>query len=349
VTAVAIEGAAALQALLRDNAAAARRPVRLCGHGTRARLLSPAPADALHVSLRQLHAIERLEPDDLTCTVQPGVPCAELAQALAAHRLELGGVDAGDPGTVGGLYAADPLGPPVPGGACPRSTLLGVDAVLAEGLAFRAGARVVKSVAGFDVHRLLVGSRGRVFAATRLHLKLRPAPPTRAAFATPPLDLDEAVERCLALRWLPVPPRRLLLRGTGAGAAIHGCFAGRPAPVRAALRAHDLHEAPAVADGHLAAPAPGRELVVGRVRAIRLLELLRDLPAPAPFVAHAGGHFEVELAPPDADALLQRLPALGARAAVALGARVGLGGDDDQAPAVRQRLLQALDPLGLLR
>ncbi len=342
-----------LTEVLRTNAASTpRRRVRLVGRGTRQRLCAPPPPETLELSLQRLAQIERLEPDDLTCSLQPGVPCAELAAALAERQLELGGLRADDPGTIGGLYAADPLGPPSPGGACPRSTLLGVEAALGDGSSFRSGARVVKSVAGFDVHKLLVGSQGRLFAATLLHLKLRPAPRARAAFATAPLTLAEALRVFLALRQLPTPPQRLLLRGIGGTATLHGAFAGRPNQVRTllrtdpALREHDT----AFAD-QLPPPAADRELLVGRTRAIRLADVLAGLPADAAFLAHGGGHFECELAPAAADALLARLPQLDASAAIALGpaGRIGrTSAGDPGADLLQRRLTVALDPLAVL-
>lgn len=346
MSAVAVGTAAELVTLLRDlRAAGGRRRVRFVGRGTRPRLLPPPATDALQVSLAGLAGIERLEPDDLTCSVGAGVTCHELATTLAAKGLELGGLRADDPGTVGGLYAADPLGPGAPGAPCPRTTLLGAEAVLADGTAFRAGARVVKSVAGFDVHRLLVGSRGRLFAATLLHLKLRPAPRARAPFATEALSLDEAVRRWLDLRRAATTPQRLLLRGSrAAGVAVAGTFTGRPDQVTALLRAHQLppHAAP-IAD-HLPAPTDG-ELLVGRARATRLLEVLAALPPTAPFVAHAGGHFETVLAAAATDRLLAALPALEASAAIALGARVGGATPLDPGAAMLQhRLERALDP-----
>ncbi|MGE3171419.1 MAG: FAD-binding protein [Planctomycetota bacterium] len=330
---------------LRAHAAAGRR-VRLLGRGTRGRLLAPPPADAVGVSVAALSAIERLEPDDLTCSVQPGVTCAALAAALAETGLELGGLDGGDPGTIGGLLAADPLPLASPGAPCPRAALLGLDAILADGTSFRSGSRVVKSVAGFDVHRPFVGSRGRLFAAVLLHLKLRAAPRVRVAFAAAPDAPDAQLRRFLALRRLPEPPRRLVLRRADGGAlALDGELGGRPAQVEATLQAHGLGPATRGAD-HVT-PPPEHELVVGAVRVSRAAQLLASLPAAAPFALHAGGHFECALRPADGDALLRALPALDAWGAIALGdaARVGRGTPlDPGAARLEQALRRALDP-----
>jgi len=54
--------------------------------------------------------------------------------------------------------------------------VLGLEMVTGDGRAVRIGGRVVKNVAGYDLVRLVVGSRGTLGFITRAHLRLRPAP-----------------------------------------------------------------------------------------------------------------------------------------------------------------------------
>ena len=66
---------------------------------------------------------------------------------------------------------------------------------------------------------------------------------------------------------------------------------------------------------------------------------------------HGGGHFEVELTPAATDALLPRLPALDAHAAIAVGDGDRLrhrSAEDPGAAELQRRLVTALDPLGVL-
>lgn len=331
---------------LRDLAAQRRR-VRLAGLSTRARLRLAAPEGTVVVSTRALRAIERLEPDDLTCSVEPGLPCRELAAALQAKGLELDCLSPDDEGTIGGLYASDPLGAPVAGGSSPRSTLLGLDGVLANGTRFRSGARVVKSVAGFDVHRLLVGSRGRLYAATLLHLKLRPAPRARIAFATKSAELDATLATFASLRRLPSGLSRLALVREDRGFCVTGVLQGRPRHIASLASAHGFVENERVARDHLSAPTDGMELLVGCIRPSRLPQLLTQLPPNAPFLAHAGGTFEAVLTTVEADRLLAHLPGLQAHGVVALGSRsrTGTGTPLDPGAARLERDLRlALDP-----
>ncbi len=335
-----------LAAMLADASATGRK-VRICGLGTRRRLLTTPPADCLHVSLRAMRRIERLEPDDLTCSVEPGTPCAELAARLDEAKLELGGLDAADPGTIGGLYAADPLPLPTPGAPCQRSTLLGLDAVLGDGTHFRSGARVVKSVAGFDVHRLLIGSRGRMFAAALLHLKLRPKPQAQVACASGPLAPDAALARFLDLRNGALAPQQLLLHRNDGALHVTAVIAGRDGQVRRRLEQASMQATAAPTRNRLDDPADGCELVVGAVRPSRILALLAALPADAPALVHGGGTFEALLRPTESDRLLAALPGLDAVGAIALGAAPRVGTASAQDPAsqrLESDLEEALDP-----
>lgn len=322
--------------------------VRLAGSGSRAARATPADG-ATAVRLAGLDAIERLDAPDQTCTVGCGVRREALDEALRAHDLELpcpGG------GTIGGLFAADPLGAASHGGQSPRSLLLGLEGLLADGTPFRSGARVVKSVAGYDVHKLFVGSEGRLYAATKLHLRLKPRPRADAWFAHGGLADDEALARLQALRAEPVAPAAVQLRRDGGGVALVGRVAGRPAFVRAQLQKHGLADAACAWTDHLQAPRGG-EVVAGIARASALAGLFAALPAAAALLWHGGGRFEAAL--PDAaatDALLAAAAAHGVAARVVATdapTRRDHGSPTDPGAArLAAALRTAFDPHGIL-
>ncbi len=334
---------AELAELLRSRPGA----LRIRGSGSRQARLSLAPAGARQLDCSGLDAIERLDAPDQTCTVGAGVPRAALDEALRPHRLELPCL--GD-GTLGGLFASDAIGPASVGAASPRTLLLGMEAMLADGTAFQSGARVVKSVAGFDVHKLLVGSRGTLFCATRLHLRLKPMPRASVWFRAERLDLPPALERFVALRSLAVPPAQLHLLRTTSGTSLTGRIAGRSTFVNTTLRAHDLVEGPPPSLLHLTAPAGG-EVLSGVVLPSRVGELLAAVPPDAAFLLHGGGRFELALASPvETERVLAALPRLGAHACIVAGdgARCGTGTAlDPGQQRLAADLKQALDPHGI--
>jgi glycolate oxidase FAD binding subunit len=116
-------------------------------------------------------------PADLTVSLEAGVTLGALA-ARAATRQQFLPID--PPGaaarTLGGMVASNASGPLRFRYGTLRDLLLGVRFVQADGVVTRGGARVVKSVSGYDVPKLLVGSLGTLGVLVELTLRLHPAP-----------------------------------------------------------------------------------------------------------------------------------------------------------------------------
>jgi FAD/FMN-containing dehydrogenase len=327
-------------------------PLRLCGGGTRLTTTTAPDRPVQLVSLAAMNRILRLEPDDLTCSVEPGVTRTELDAALHARGLWL--PSEADAGSLGAHFALGRASPEAPGplasiGA--RALLLGTRGVLAEGKPFASGARVVKSVAGFDLHKLFVGSRGRLFAATELHLKLRTRPRAALCFAQDGLERDEAIRRLEDLRHEPLPPARLWLerRASGGAFSLHGRWDGAARVVAAALRRHGLREAEARLP---TPPAVGLERVGGFVLHSRIASLDTAARAAVALRVSGGGRFEIDGDAATSEALLAALPALDAHGELESGdpARRGRGTPPDPgAAAIAARLRAALDPGQVLR
>lgn len=170
-----MHSAAELQERVR-SAHAAKEAIRIRGAGTRSWL---HPVDArphcTELRLSGIQDLEWIDPEDRTCRVAAGTSLAELDAELARHGLMLPWLGAAE-GTVGGAFLS---GTPSLCGASwglPRDQVLGGAWVLADGRAIESGTRVVKSVAGYDLTRLFLGSRGRLAACTALTLRLRPRP-----------------------------------------------------------------------------------------------------------------------------------------------------------------------------
>jgi len=136
----------------------------------------PARADVV-LDLGGLDQVLEWSPDDLTVSVQAGVTAGALAARLAAHR-QLLPVD--PPGaatrTLGGLAATAASGPLRARYGTLRDLLLGVRFVQADGVITWGGSKVVKSVSGYDVPKLMVGALGTLGVLGELTLRLHPMP-----------------------------------------------------------------------------------------------------------------------------------------------------------------------------
>ena len=132
-------------------------------------------------SLSELKRVIDYPARDMTITVEAGLRIDELQSKLAVERQRLP-IDIAQPGraTLGGALATNTSGPRRFGHGTFRDYVIGISAVDATGQLFKAGGRVVKNVAGYDICKLLVGSRGTLGIVTQITLKLRPLPESSA-------------------------------------------------------------------------------------------------------------------------------------------------------------------------
>lgn len=158
------------------EAAASRTPLRIAGAGRWLDAGRPVAA-ARRVGLHALTGIVEYVPGDLTMTARAGTPLAHLQDAARAEGqflpLDPWGDDAG---TLGATLATATAGPLAGALGLPRDIVLGVSVVTGDGEILRAGGRVVKNVAGFDLVRLMVGAWGTLGAITQATVRLRALP-----------------------------------------------------------------------------------------------------------------------------------------------------------------------------
>src|SRR5882672_828449 len=136
----------------------------------------PAGLD-LVVSTAKMNRTLEYEPADLTATVEAGVPLAAFNRTAAEYRQFIPLDPFGDErSTIGGVIATASGGPLRCAYGTPRDWLIGVAVVAADGQITRAGGKVVKNVAGYDLCKLYAGSFGTLAVIAEASFKLRALP-----------------------------------------------------------------------------------------------------------------------------------------------------------------------------
>jgi glycolate dehydrogenase FAD-binding subunit len=233
-------------AALREASATGRR-VRVHGGGTKlgwGRPLDP-PADA-ELSTEGLDEIVEHNVADLTAVVQAGVPLAR-AQAAFAQAGQMLALDPptgpGDGATIGGVLATGDSGPVRQRYAAVRDLVVGVRVALPDGSVARAGGKVIKNVAGYDLAKLMSGAFGTLGVVVEVSVRLHPRPSERVTAVGRGADPAALASASSALAHLPLEPEALDLRWEGeAGAVLLQCT-GASAPERAGRAEQVLREA----------------------------------------------------------------------------------------------------------
>jgi glycolate oxidase FAD binding subunit len=198
------------------------------------------------LSSERLAGIEMYEPADLTVTARAGTRLSLLGEELGAHGQWL----PFDPPHVedrslGGLVAAGESGPIWMGYGELRNHVLGATVVTGEGRVLRLGGRVVKNVAGFDLLRAVVGSRGRLGVITSVCMRAFPRPAEDALLVLADEDPLALVSAARGVGTAPVMPVSSVIaapaRPLGTGAALLVRLHGSSAAVAADRRALERH------------------------------------------------------------------------------------------------------------
>ncbi|MGH7136944.1 MAG: FAD-binding oxidoreductase [Pirellulales bacterium] len=163
------------------------------GGGTSLDYGLPGRLPGIGLRLTALNRVVDYPARDMTVTVEAGITMAALTAELARHAQRLP-VDAGDAdrATLGGMIATNTSGPRRYGYGTLRDYVIGISAVDGRGTPFKAGGRVVKNVAGYDLCKLLTGSLGTLAVITQVTLKVRPLPEATAFLACDLSDWQQA-------------------------------------------------------------------------------------------------------------------------------------------------------------
>ena len=168
----------------------------------------PAPV----LSTSRLNRVVEHCVGDFTVTVQAGLPLQQLQGELAAAGQWLAldwpwgsGPGGEGSGTVGGLVARGIAGGLRQRYLGVRDQVIGISLIRADGTSAKAGGKVVKNVAGYDLMRLFTGSWGSLGLISELTLRTFPLPQHRRGLLLqgPLPALEQLRQRCLRAALMP--------------------------------------------------------------------------------------------------------------------------------------------------
>ena len=155
--------------------------ILICGSGSKLGWGGLVSKVDLVVSTQHLNRIIDHAVADLTVTVEAGVTLKQLQDTLQSTGQFLP-LDPAYPetATVGGIMATADAGSWRQGYGGVRDLVLGLSFVRADGQIAKAGGRVVKNVAGYDLMKLFTGSYGTLGIISQITFRTYPLPETSA-------------------------------------------------------------------------------------------------------------------------------------------------------------------------
>jgi len=152
-------------------------PVIARGAGTGLSGMAVPNRGGLVLDLSRMNKIVRISIEDRLAVVQPGVVYAQLERALAPHSFFFPPDPAsGMVSTLGGNVATNAGGVKGAKYGVTKDYVLALEVVLADGRILHTGSKCMKSVSGYDLTRLFVGSEGTLGVVTEITLKINPKP-----------------------------------------------------------------------------------------------------------------------------------------------------------------------------
>jgi glycolate oxidase FAD binding subunit len=157
-------------------------------------------APALLLEMHRLNTLREHTWQDMTCSVEAGCTWAALQSGLAQH----GQFVALDPlwpdkATVGGIVATNDSGALRQRYGGLRDLIIGMTIVLADGTIAHTGGKVVKNVAGYDLHKLMIGAFGTLGVVTSVNFRLHSIPRSAQSFTVSATSVEPVGRVMLAM------------------------------------------------------------------------------------------------------------------------------------------------------
>lgn len=128
----------------------------------------------LIISTARMNEIVEYVPGDQIVRVQAGIKLSDLQEKLAEENQMIAIDPSEDDTTIGGLIATNSSGPRRYSFGTVRDLIIGIKVVLANGTVAKAGGKVVKNVAGYDLSKLFTGSMGTLGLIVEANFRLHP-------------------------------------------------------------------------------------------------------------------------------------------------------------------------------
>jgi glycolate oxidase FAD binding subunit len=211
-----------------------RNSITIAPYGGRTKQTWGSPVNpSLILHTHRLGAVLEHTWQDMTCIIQAGCIWSSMQASLAKH----GQFVALDPlwpdrATIGGIAATNDSGSLRLRYGSLRDLIIGMTIVLADGTIARSGGKVVKNVAGYDLHKLMTGAFGTLGVITEINFRLHSIPRHVQSFTIASLDVEALCQLLMKILDSHLSTQSLQLRSSLNGFALDVRLATLPEVIR---------------------------------------------------------------------------------------------------------------------
>jgi glycolate oxidase FAD binding subunit len=162
------------------------------GSGTKMHIGDPPRRLDLIVSTARMNEVLEHTPGDQIVRLEAGIKLEDLQEHISDSDQMLA-IDPPESGaTIGGIVAANSSGPRRYRYGTIRDLIIGITVILHDGTVAKAGGKVVKNVAGYDLSKLFTGSLGTLGVIANANFRLHPRPEAARTVAVEVTDPQQA-------------------------------------------------------------------------------------------------------------------------------------------------------------